>query len=50
MKTLKALETNMSLTEVVTRAAIESIKSGMDKAEVAAVLTRIAEIIENSDD
>jgi hypothetical protein len=50
MSATKALMTNFKLTEDVTAAAVEAIKSGMDKAEIVAVLQRLAEMIENSDD
>lgn len=50
MKTVKALEVNMDLVQIVANAAIEALKAGMTKEEVSAVLVGIAEIIDNSDD
>jgi ABC-type branched-subunit amino acid transport system ATPase component len=50
MKTTKALETNMNLTTTLTNACLDALKAGMAKEEIAALLTRLAEIIDNSDD
>lgn len=50
MSTSNALLTNGALTAKVTEAALAAVKAGMTKDEVSAVLTRIAELIDNSDD
>lgn len=50
MKAIRALTMNAELVKKVTDAACEAIHAGMSKEEVSAVLTRLAEIIDNSDD
>ncbi|MGZ5996116.1 MAG: hypothetical protein ACXWN0_10585 [Isosphaeraceae bacterium] len=50
MSAAKALTMNATLVQKVTDAALEALKAGMTKEEVAAVLARIQEVIESSDD
>jgi hypothetical protein len=38
--------THAELTQAVTAACIKAMESGLDKADVIAVLTRIAELLE----
>ncbi len=50
MKAIRALTMNADLTKRLTDAACEAIHAGMSKDDVAAVLHKLAEIIENTDD
>ena len=50
MNAIKGLTMNLTLNQKVTEAAIEAIKAGFSKEEVVAILNRIVEVIENSDD
>lgn len=50
MSATKALTMNATLTQKVTDAALEAIKAGLTKDEVAAVLDRIKELLENAED
>lgn len=46
MTTEKRLMTNLDLTKAVTEAVLAALKAGMEKEEIAAVLTKIAELTE----
>jgi outer membrane protein assembly factor BamE (lipoprotein component of BamABCDE complex) len=50
MSTTNAILTNAALTAKVSEAALTALKAGMTKDEVLAVLARLVEAIENSDD
>lgn len=50
MSATKALTTNADLTQSITNAALLAMKAGMTREEVAAVLQRIAETLDNADD
>jgi hypothetical protein len=50
MTASEVLMAHAKLTERVTAATLEAIKGGLTRDEVAAVLARIQEIIENGDD
>ena len=43
---IKTLMTHAELTQAITAACIKAMEAGMDKADVAAVLARIVELLE----
>jgi hypothetical protein len=50
MKPCEAITVNNRLVNDVSMACLAAIKAGMSKEDVVAVLTRIQELIENSED
>lgn len=50
MTALETLMTNGRLTQAVTEACTAALKAGLSKEDVIAVLARIQELLENSDD
>ena len=50
MSATKAMTANLTLTTKTTEAILEALKAGMTKDEVSAVLARITEMLDGSDD
>ena len=50
MSATKAMTANLTLNTKVSEAILEALKAGMTKDEVSAVIAKMAELLDNSDD